>query len=159
MQYPDDHFLTDVTTLGQTDRAILDSGFERNGLLVHVLAESRPARLDADGLCGLPADVNRARRSKRIGQGWRGGDNSLALLCDLGVVPWVSACVAAGTVAVTPVVMRLSAPAVNAVRRLGLGLKETSFSAGPVAYGGARAVTRWQSVVPSAYASCVHGSA
>ena len=54
-----------------------------------------------------------------------------------GAAPWVSACVTAGTAAVAPVVaVRLSTPAVIAERRLGLGLKETSFSTGLGAYVG-----------------------
>ena len=47
MQYPDDDFLADVAPLGQADRAILDTGFERNRVVVHVDAERGPPPLDA----------------------------------------------------------------------------------------------------------------
>ena len=46
MQHADDHFLADVAALGQRDRAILDAGFERNGVVGHVDAEDRIPGLD-----------------------------------------------------------------------------------------------------------------
>ena len=45
VQDADDHFLSDVAALGQADGAILDAGFERDGVLVHVDAELRDGRL------------------------------------------------------------------------------------------------------------------
>ena len=50
IQDADDDLLAHVTPFRPRDRAILDAGFERNRLRVHVDAEPRPARLDPDDL-------------------------------------------------------------------------------------------------------------
>ena len=50
VQHADDDLLADVAALGERNRALLDAGFERNGVLGHVDAEQRIAGLDARGL-------------------------------------------------------------------------------------------------------------
>ncbi len=50
VKHADDDLLTDVAPFGETDRVRLDARLERNRLLVHVAAEERDTRLDAQHL-------------------------------------------------------------------------------------------------------------
>src|SRR5439155_22995234 len=50
MEHADDDLLADVTALGETDGTRFETGFERNGLLVHVAMKQRHAGLDPDRL-------------------------------------------------------------------------------------------------------------
>jgi hypothetical protein len=50
VEHADDHFLADVASLRERDRARLDPGFERDRVLRHVHAEERIPGLDARGL-------------------------------------------------------------------------------------------------------------
>ena len=63
VQNADDDLLSDIATLGQADRAILDAGFERNRVVVHVDAESRRPRFDPAGR--LRSHRHRAHASRR----------------------------------------------------------------------------------------------
>ena len=58
VQHADDDLLSDVAALGQADGAVLDAGFERNRLLVHVDAELRAA-------CLRCASLPRSRHRRR----------------------------------------------------------------------------------------------
>ena len=46
VQNPDNHFLAGIAPFGEADGALLDPGFERNGVAVHVDPEARPPGLD-----------------------------------------------------------------------------------------------------------------
>src|SRR5262245_47647676 len=52
VEHADDDFLSDVAPLGHRDRAVLDTGLERDRVVGHVDAEHRIPRLDARRLDG-----------------------------------------------------------------------------------------------------------
>ena len=53
MKHANDDFLTDITTLRETDSPILNPGLERNGLSVEVERKCRPPVLDSNQFgCG-----------------------------------------------------------------------------------------------------------
>ena len=58
MEHADDDFLADVASLGQADRPVLDSGFERNGVLVHIGVELGPAGLHSGDGRGLRRQID-----------------------------------------------------------------------------------------------------
>jgi hypothetical protein len=58
VQHADDDLLPDVTAFRQADRAVLDAGLERNGVLGHVLAEHGPAALDSANLGDIHIDID-----------------------------------------------------------------------------------------------------
>ena len=61
-----DHFLTNVTALGERDRPIFDPGLERDGVLVHVHKEKRGARFDPQHVERFESGLNRAGRENRV---------------------------------------------------------------------------------------------
>ena len=75
----DDHFLADVAALRKRDRAILDAGLERDGVLVHVGEKPRHAALDANHLERVEVDLR--QRAEFVGQRPRRSpvDESVAL--------------------------------------------------------------------------------
>src|SRR4030095_1607935 len=64
----DDDFLTNVAPLRQTDRTVLDAGFERNGAFAHVLRPGWASRFDAGDLGCVATDANRARSFEGVDQ-------------------------------------------------------------------------------------------
>ena len=68
VQHTNDYFLPDVAALGETDRAVFDAGFERNGVLVHVSPKQRHAGFDAKRVGNSHIDVDGAECTKRISE-------------------------------------------------------------------------------------------
>ena len=48
IDHPDDHFLAYVAAFTARNGALIESGFERNRVGIHIDAEPRPAALDTD---------------------------------------------------------------------------------------------------------------
>ena len=66
MQNPDDYLLADVAALGHADGAVLDAGFERYRLVVHVGGERRTPRLDPEEVEGGGVEPGRTSLRQRV---------------------------------------------------------------------------------------------
>ena len=66
VQHSNDDLLADVAPLGQADRPILDAGFERKRVFVHVDKEEWPAAFDSADLGGAEVHLDRTCAPQRF---------------------------------------------------------------------------------------------